>query len=316
MNINTHISIPLDNFQTLLKDHMYTIEKFVKEAYMQGVTDGRKEMYNRIHKYEEDNIEIVSHMMRQAEKGKAKIKLSGSFNYPELMESLEIDRRPGLLNPPDIVFLDLETTGLNTSSDAIVQIAMIKHRWNQEGAIGFYANVNPGRHIPEESTAIHGINDDAVAREEKLDMIAPYIYAFVKDCVIVGYNIHQFDLPLLKADLARNGFERSLKYHWSYDIATMHSTMIGNGRHVKLDTCYKYWCRKNRKHQHDAVYDAYHCYEIIKAISERNPEHLLLSKEDVCQQSLGKGTNPGPYWDHHSYMVKHDIVLWNSGLWY
>ena len=65
-----------------------------------------------------------------------------------------------LKNP--IVFFDLETTGTNINSDRIVEICYLKvyPNGNEESKT---MRINPEMHIPEASTAVHGIHDEDVA---------------------------------------------------------------------------------------------------------------------------------------------------------
>ena len=65
-----------------------------------------------------------------------------------------------LKNP--LVFFDLETTGTNINTDRIVEICYLKvyPNGNEESKT---MRVNPEMHIPEASTAIHGIHDEDVA---------------------------------------------------------------------------------------------------------------------------------------------------------
>ena len=65
-----------------------------------------------------------------------------------------------LKNP--LVFFDLETTGTNINTDRIVEICYLKvyPNGNEEAKT---LRINPEMHIPEASTAIHGIHDEDVA---------------------------------------------------------------------------------------------------------------------------------------------------------
>ena len=65
-----------------------------------------------------------------------------------------------LKNP--IVFFDLETTGTNINTDRIVEICYLKvyPNGNEETKT---MRINPEMHIPEQSSAIHGIYDADVA---------------------------------------------------------------------------------------------------------------------------------------------------------
>ena len=65
-----------------------------------------------------------------------------------------------LKNP--LVFFDLETTGTNIISDRIVEICYLKVFPNGNETAKTM-RINPEMHIPEESTAIHGIHDEDVA---------------------------------------------------------------------------------------------------------------------------------------------------------
>ena len=62
-----------------------------------------------------------------------------------------------LKNP--LVFFDLETTGTNINTDRIVEICYLKvyPNGNEEAKT---LRINPEMHIPEASTAIHGIHDE------------------------------------------------------------------------------------------------------------------------------------------------------------
>ena len=60
-----------------------------------------------------------------------------------------------------IVFFDLETTGVNTSQDKIVQIGAIK--LNTDGTEEVKnVLINPTIPIPPGATAVHGISDEDV----------------------------------------------------------------------------------------------------------------------------------------------------------
>ena len=65
-----------------------------------------------------------------------------------------------LKNP--LVFFDLETTGTNINSDRIVEICYLKvyPNGNEESKT---MRINPGMHIPEAASAVHGIYDADVA---------------------------------------------------------------------------------------------------------------------------------------------------------
>lgn len=67
-------------------------------------------------------------------------------------------------------WLDVETTGRNPRTDRVVQIGIVRFERGAE-TIGFGSYVNPGRPIPAEATAIHGITDEMVRTAPTLDAV-------------------------------------------------------------------------------------------------------------------------------------------------
>ncbi|WP_078129791.1 3'-5' exonuclease [Leptospira alexanderi] len=107
-----------------------------------------------------------------------------------------------------IVFLDLETTGLNIYRDRIVEIGMIHLIWDgwQFRISNLFSSlINPEMPIPQQATKLHGITDERVANAPMLSDIKDKIKSFISDLPLCGYNIIKFDIPLMKNDFARIG---------------------------------------------------------------------------------------------------------------
>ena len=94
-----------------------------------------------------------------------------------------------------LVFFDLETTGVNVGKDKIVEISMVKLHPDQSEETKTL-QVNPGMHIPEEASAIHGIYDRDVEDKPTFAQCAGEIREFLKNCDLAGYNLLKFDVPL------------------------------------------------------------------------------------------------------------------------
>ena len=109
-----------------------------------------------------------------------------------------------------IVFFDLETTGLQIGSDHIVEICLYKVM--PDGSeISLVHRIRPvdskGKtlHIPEETTAIHGISDADVADKPTFAELANEIAEFIGDADLAGYNSNKFDVPMLVEEFLRVG---------------------------------------------------------------------------------------------------------------
>jgi DNA polymerase-3 subunit epsilon/ATP-dependent DNA helicase DinG len=95
-----------------------------------------------------------------------------------------------------IVALDLETTGLDSQTDVIIEIGAVRFEGNRIED-EFTTLINPKRHIPEFITGLTGISDDMVRQAPHIRDVLDELAAFIGDAPILGHNI-QFDLSFFK----------------------------------------------------------------------------------------------------------------------
>ena len=105
-----------------------------------------------------------------------------------------------------IVFFDLETTGVDTAKDRIVEISMVKVMPDGEQIVKT-RKLNPGMHIPAEATAIHGITDEDVRDCPTFAQVAKSLEQFIRGCDFGGFNSNRFDLPVLVEEFLRAGVD-------------------------------------------------------------------------------------------------------------
>ena len=116
-----------------------------------------------------------------------------------------LSRKPGKkLNTyvSDYVVFDLETTGVSCNSDDVVEISAIKVIGG-EVVDEFTTLVNPGRPIPYHASEVNGITDDMVKDSPFFEEVLFDFLEFVGDSVLVGHNIHTFDMKFLYRDAER-----------------------------------------------------------------------------------------------------------------
>ena len=101
-----------------------------------------------------------------------------------------------------LAFIDLEATGLNTVTDRIVEIAILKIQPNGAVETKSY-RVNPTIPIPRESSLIHGIYDEDIKNEPTFEQLAPSLAMLLNDCDLAGYNSTYFDIPMLVEEFLR-----------------------------------------------------------------------------------------------------------------
>lgn len=97
---------------------------------------------------------------------------------------------------PNYIVFDLETTGTSPNNDSIIEISAVKVV-DRQVVDTFSSLVNPERPIPYYATAVNGITDEMVEDEPTLDVVLPEFVKFIGDEVLVGHNIHCFDMKFI-----------------------------------------------------------------------------------------------------------------------
>ncbi len=138
-----------------------------------------------------------------------------------------------------LVFFDLETTGVDVKKDRIVELSVVKIM--PDGTKDIKTKlINPEMPIPKEASDIHGITDDKVQNEPNFAKYAKSFNQFLEGCDLGGYNIVQFDVPLLKNEFARVGIEFSLEGRRFIDSFKIFCDKFPR----TLSGAYKYYCNK------------------------------------------------------------------------
>lgn len=109
-----------------------------------------------------------------------------------------------LLDGFRVLAFDLETTGISTRRDRIVQIALVGAGVNGE-QIHYDKIVNPGIPIPFGASEVHGIFDADVRGKKGFNGIIKEVFDLIDGSVIIGHNVLKFDLPFIEQEFFRCG---------------------------------------------------------------------------------------------------------------
>jgi len=159
-----------------------------------------------------------------------------------------------------LVFIDVETTGINVSTDRIVEISLLKitpdgkEKW-------FTTRVNPEMPIPPKVTAIHGITDEDVARSPAFREIAKNLASFLEGCDLAGYNAIKFDIPLLAEEFLRTNADFNFRKRKYIDV----QIIFHKKEQRTLSAAYLFYCKKELDNAHSSEADTAATYEILKA---------------------------------------------------
>lgn len=97
---------------------------------------------------------------------------------------------------PSYICIDLETTGLNSKTDKIIEVGAVKII-NGQQAGDFSTFVNPGRKVEQRITDLTGIRDEDVGDAPYIEEILPGLLEFMEDLPLLGHSI-LFDFSFLK----------------------------------------------------------------------------------------------------------------------
>ena len=123
-----------------------------------------------------------------------------------------------------ICFIDLETTGINVSTDRIVELAIVKIMPDASKQIKRKL-VNPEMPIPKAATEVHGITDELVHQAPTFKQIANEVKQFIEGADLAGYNSNRFDIPMLNEEFLRAGMSVNLENRKLLDVQKVFHNM-------------------------------------------------------------------------------------------
>ena len=177
-----------------------------------------------------------------------------------------------------IIFFDLETTGTDISKDRIVEICYIKI-FPDGREVEYTKRINPGMHIPETASAVHGIYDEDVKDCLQFKDVAKEIANEFAGCDVAGFNSNRFDLPLLAEEFLRAQVDIDLSRLDAIDVQVLYHKREPR----TLTAAYKFYCGKNLEDAHSALADTRATYEVLKAqldhYTDMENDMAALSKE-------------------------------------
>lgn len=166
-----------------------------------------------------------------------------------------------------LAVIDLETTGINLSTDRIVEIAIVKIFTDGKKVVKRKL-INPEIPISQVSQEMHGITNEMVKDAPTFRQVANEIKQFLDHCDLAGYNSNRFDIPLLAEEFLRVGLEFDFSTRRLVDVQKIFHMM----EQRTLSAAYKFYCNKNLDSAHSAEADASATWEILEAQLLKYPQ--------------------------------------------
>lgn len=174
------------------------------------------------------------------------------------------------------VWLDVESTGTEPSKDRVCEVACV--RFEDGKAVDQYTSlINPGRAIPAEATAIHGITDDDVRDAPTLaDFFADVrVLQMLADTQPGAFN-SQFDRLFVQRDMP-------FDMHWPW-LDTLPLVRFvdrferGKGRHKLEAACKRHGVELPESHRAlaDAKAAGELCHKLVPLVPALSAKTLLI----------------------------------------
>ena len=167
------------------------------------------------------------------------------------------------LENPLVVF-DIESTGVSPRKDRIIELAAVKVMPDGSEVRQCWL-LNPTIHIPEETTAIHGITDEIVAGCPTFADKAAEIFAFFENADLSGFNSDRFDVLCLEEEFARVGMNFAASRRRHVDVQRIYHRMEPRD----LSAAVRFFLGRDHEGAHGAEADAEATLQVLKAQLER-----------------------------------------------
>ena len=261
-------------------------------------------------------IAITDHGVAQsfpdAMKAAAKAKVAGTDENIKILYGVEgyyvndVDDRIVVHGEQDIGFgdeyvaFDLETTGLSSANDRIIEIGAVVMK-NGEELDRFQTFVDPQRPLEKKIVELTGITDEMLKGAPKIEEVLPEFLKFVNGRVLVAHN-SDFDTGFIRAACARQGLPYT---YTAADTLILSQNMLPQLNKFKLDIVSNALSLPDFNH-HRAADDAVTCGLIMHRLMARMEEELDIH---TLQEINGRMTTlraKGRITDRHA---RHIIIL-------
>ncbi len=151
---------------------------------------------------------------------------------------------PTWFNEKEFTVVDIETTGLDVSTEKITEIGAVKII-NGKIVSSFQTLVNPLVKLTEDNIKLTGITDEMLEEAPKIEEVYHDFYKYLGDTIFVGHNA-DFDFKFLRQAGKENGY--ILKNN-IVDTCTLARKFLPGLKNHKLNTVCEHYSIEFRHHR-------------------------------------------------------------------
>lgn len=180
--------------------------------------------------------------------------------------------------PEKIAFVDIETTGLSSPYDRIIEIGIVRVEENNIVQT-YHSLINPQTHLPKEITAMTGITQAELENAPTFRAIKTDVLEAVIDCVFVAHNV-RFDYGFIKHEFKRENISFSSRHFCSVKLSRL---LYPTQRRHNLDALIERF-GIDCKNRHRALDDAKVLFDFYQQLQTLFPVEKLSQAIALCMK--------------------------------
>ena len=200
----------------------------------------------------------------------------------------------------EYVAFDLETTGLSSRTDKIIEIGAVVLKGGVEQD-RFQTFVHPGRPLDKKIVELTGISDDMLVGAPTIEEVLPKFLDFVGNRVLVAHN-SDFDTGFIRAECQRLGYEYRFT---AVDTLILAQNLLPHLNKFKLDIVSNALSLPDFNH-HRAGDDAMTCGLILDRLMKKMEDELDIHTLSAVNPAMTSLRSKGRITDRHA---RHIIVF-------
>ncbi len=181
----------------------------------------------------------------------------------------------------EYVAFDLETTGLSSQKDEIIEIGAVRMQGGKE-LERFQTFVNPRRRLEQKIVELTGITDAMLADAPSIETVLPEFLEFVGDRVLVAHNA-DFDTGFIREACRKQGLPYGFT---SVDTLILSQNLLPHLNKFKLDVVSNALSLPDFNH-HRAGDDAVTCGLIFHKLTDKLRELELSRLQEINPAMMG-----------------------------
>ena len=209
----------------------------------------------------------------------------------------------------EFVAFDLETTGLSSRTDRIIEIGAVILKNGRE-VDRFQTFVDPERKLEKKIVDLTGITDEMLAGAPKIEKVLPEFLKFIGDRVLVAHN-SDFDTGFIRAECSRQGLPYT---YTAADTLILSQNLLPQLSKFKLDIVSNALSLPDFNH-HRAADDAMTCglimAKLMQKLEEEHDIHNLQAVNPAMTQLRSKGRIADRHARHIILFAKNQVGLRN-----